>query len=258
MRYTSWLILMLIYIAGSCKKPIKQQEDKVYSRHLQRYVHLTVITTPMPEEKGDMNLLLILENEQHPLLSLKELADSCYRSGSLRPFMIVAVAGKSTEYGMSNITARAEKFTAFCHNELYPFIKKKTGVRKFSAVLVAGTGNSAISALDIGWQHSDKFSTAGLILPNFGDAGMGGDGLPATIESIRSSRKRPVIAYWIACPSTDTVMLQGAAQLDNILRQKNISPGADIAIFPKGEIGNDATGLHNALARFMNKTLAKQ
>ena len=59
--FTNLLILLLAaaFTLSSCKKKIKQQEDEIYSRHLQEHIKLTIITTPMPDDKGKMNLLLV-------------------------------------------------------------------------------------------------------------------------------------------------------------------------------------------------------
>ena len=47
----------------ACKSTIKQQKDELYSRHLQRQVELTIITTAMPDKKEEMNLLLFNDSK---------------------------------------------------------------------------------------------------------------------------------------------------------------------------------------------------
>ena len=41
------LIPLLLLCIISCKSKVKQNEDELYSRHLQQHVKLTVITTPL-------------------------------------------------------------------------------------------------------------------------------------------------------------------------------------------------------------------
>ena len=63
--FTNLLILLLAaaFTLSSCKKKIKQQEDEIYSRHLQEHIKLTIISTPMPDDKGKMNLLLLNDGQ---------------------------------------------------------------------------------------------------------------------------------------------------------------------------------------------------
>ena len=69
-------VLIPVFFAGlifsACKSRIKQQDDKLYSRHLQKKVSLTIITTPMPDNKEEMKLperfrgeVVMLHDEQN-------------------------------------------------------------------------------------------------------------------------------------------------------------------------------------------------
>jgi hypothetical protein len=49
--------LMAFCFMAACTLTVKKQNDKIYSRHLQRYVDITVIATKMPDKKEEMNLL---------------------------------------------------------------------------------------------------------------------------------------------------------------------------------------------------------
>ena len=58
-----FLIFTGIILLSGCHSKIKEHKDKVYSRHLQKHISLTVISTPVPKEKGDFNLLLLNDGQ---------------------------------------------------------------------------------------------------------------------------------------------------------------------------------------------------
>src|SRR5215212_6861192 len=130
-----------------CQNHIKQQSDKIYSRHLQRYVDLVIISTPVPKNKSSLNLLILNDGQDIEQLRIKSVLDSLNKTGQLKPLLVVGIkAGdRMQEYGVSGLPDyegrgnKADKYAAFVDNELYPFIKKKAGVRKFNSVSIAGS-----------------------------------------------------------------------------------------------------------------------
>ena len=188
---TSFTLIILF----SCKSSIKQQTDDIYSRHLQRHIALTIISTPMPDKKEDMNLLLFNNPEVLESIRAKKIIDSLYKLKLIQPITLVAFAGKREDYGLEEAATPAvkqvKKFNEFVIRELYPFIKKKVVVRKFNSVAICGFGESAISAFDIAWNNDEKIQKAGmfLALPFVDDK--------TTIETITSLRKRPNLKLWI-------------------------------------------------------------
>ncbi len=128
MRKTDTICLLFFFtIIASCKMSIKQQEDRVYSRHLQRHVELDIISAGMPEEKASINLLLYNNFEKsleklHP----KEIIDSLYSKNKIEALVLVSLEGTKAEY----TGEKAEKFNMFIENELLPFIKKKDYCKK--------------------------------------------------------------------------------------------------------------------------------
>src|ERR1700750_963680 len=143
--YTAIAVLVLFSII-SCKSKIKQQEDEVYSRHLQRQVKLTIISTPLPDDKSTLNLLLLNDGQDIDKWRIKKIVDSLYSKKLIQPLIVVGItAGDRTkEYGVSdypdfmNRGEKADKYAAFIDDELYPFAKKEAGVRKFRSVVLAG------------------------------------------------------------------------------------------------------------------------
>ncbi|MGI8584548.1 MAG: alpha/beta hydrolase-fold protein, partial [Chitinophagaceae bacterium] len=147
-------IFLFILVFVSCKNKIKEIEDSIYSRHLQRHVKLTIINTPVPDDKNIFNLLLLNDGQDIEKLRVKEIIDSLYKKKLIQPLVVVAIhtADRMKELGIAdypdfkNNGADAAKYSAFVDNELYAFIKKKTGVRKFNSITIAGCSLAGLAA----------------------------------------------------------------------------------------------------------------
>ena len=128
------VLLTLLLVGINCTKKIKQQEDEIYSRHLQEHIKLTIFSTPIPEIKNEMNLLILNDGQDADKLRIKETLDSLYRKKLIKPLLVVAVhAGKREDwYGVAGKPdfekrgGKADKYAAFIDNELYAYIKKKS------------------------------------------------------------------------------------------------------------------------------------
>jgi enterochelin esterase-like enzyme len=202
---------LALVIGAGCKQKIKQQEDEVYSRHLQRQVKLTIISTPIPDEKNTMNLLLLNDGQDIEKWGVQKITDSLYRKKLIAPLLVVAIhAGERTkEYGVSdqpdfmNRGDKADNYAAFVDDELYPFIKKRAAARKFNSVVIAGSSLGGLSAFDIAWDHADKIDKVGVFSGSFWwrdkddkAADYSDDKNRIIINKIRSSRKKPHLQYW--------------------------------------------------------------
>ncbi len=189
-----FILITIIYLLG-CKSSIKQQDDSVYSRHLQRHVALTIITTPMPNKKEEMNLLLFNKRELLENVRAKKIIDSLFKNKLIQPLTLVAFDGKTEDYGLEEVEINEAKqykqFNDFVSGELYPFVKKKVVIRKFNSVAICGFGETALSAFDVAWNNDEKISKAGMFLPlAFANKNI-------TLETIGSLRKRPNLKIWI-------------------------------------------------------------
>lgn len=205
-----WMIGSACILSG-CKSTIKLQEDKIYSRHLQRHVSLTIISTPVPTNRSEINLLLLNDGQNLEQLLVKKIVDSLYNIKQLKPLIIVGVhAGdRDKEYGVTGYPDfegrgdKADKYAAFIINELYPFAKKNAGVRKFSSVVISGCSLGGLSALDIAWDHADKIDKVGIFSgalwwrnKNSNDSAYSDKKNRIIINKIRSSKKKPHLSYW--------------------------------------------------------------
>jgi len=211
-KYLPLLVLLLTQLAFSnCKSKIKQQDDELYSRHLQRHVKLTIINTPMPDDKSQMNLLLLNDGQDMDKFRVKDIVDSLYSKNLIKPLLVVGIhAGdRMKEYGVAdqpdykNRGDKAGFYDEFINDELYPFAKKKAGVRKFNSVVIAGCSLGGLSALDIAWNHPDKIDKVGVFSGSFWwrdkddkAADYSDANNRIMLAKIRSSRKKPHLTYW--------------------------------------------------------------
>ncbi len=211
-KHLTLLPLLLLQLAFSnCKSKIKQQDDDLYSRHLQRHVKLTIINTPMPDDKSQMNLLLLNDGQDMEKFRVKEIVDSLYSKKLIQPLLVVCIhAGdRMKEYGVAdqpdyqNRGDKAGYYDAFINDELYPYAKKKAGVRKFNSVVIAGCSLGGLSAFDIAWNHPDKIDKVGIFSGSFWWRDKDDKAADYSDENnrimqakIRSSKKKPHLQYW--------------------------------------------------------------
>jgi hypothetical protein len=184
----------------SCKSSIKENTDAVYSRHLQAHIPLTIITTPMPDKKEDMNLLLF--NGSKNLLDearAKKIIDSLYKKKLIQPLMLVAFDGKEANYGLTEKDNTAdkqiEKYNKFIDDELYPFVKKKSVIRKFNSVAICGFMNASKNTFEVAFNDDNKFQMVGMFSPQFNED---------DFTTIQALRKRPTIKLYVENSGIDS------------------------------------------------------
>lgn len=210
-HFSSLVLVLLLLLAPGCKSKIKQQDDEIYSRHLQRQVKLTIINTPMPDDKTELNLLLLNDGQEMGQFRIKEIVDSLYRKKLIKPLLVVGIhAGdRMKEYGVADypdFTNRGDKagyYDKFINDELYFFAKKKATVRKFKSVVIAGCSLGGLSAFDIAWNHAEKIDKVGVFSGSFWwrdkddkATDYSDDKNRIIINKIRSSKKKPGLKYW--------------------------------------------------------------
>ena len=258
-RLSVMLVLASVLLVG-CHKKIKQQEDEMYSRHLQEHIKLTIISTPMPDNKSEMNLLLLNDGQDVEKLRIKEITDSLYKKKLIEPLLIVAIhAGKRMEdYGVSGLPdfdnrgSRADKYDAFISDELYDYAKKKAGVRKFKTIVLAGCSLGGLSAFDIAWNHADKIDKVGVFSGSFwwrdkdtSATDYADDKNRIMLAKIKSSRKRPKLQYWFYAGAKEETgdrdkdgvidVIDDTKDLTDIIKSKNVCPAGDIVYVESSE-----------------------
>ena len=250
---------MFVYIAclfllSACGTKTKETKDSIYSRHLQKHIDLTIISTPLPKDKNSFNLLLLNDGQDIESFRVKTIIDSLYKKDRLQPLLVVAInyTDRSQEYGVAgfpdykNNGSAAEKYGAFIDDELYPFIKKRAGVRKFNSITVAGCSLGGLSAFDIGWDHADRIDKVGIFSGSFwyrdkdpSDTSYSDYKDRILINKIRSSRKRPHLKYWFYAGGSEETsdrdkdgiidVVDDTKDLIEVIKRKNVCPPGDIS-----------------------------
>jgi enterochelin esterase-like enzyme len=248
-----FLFLLCACLVAACGSKTKENKDEIYSRHLQKHIKLTIISTPVPNDKSDFNLLLLNDGQDVEQLHVKKLVDSLYKKKLIQPLVVVAIDAfdRMQEYGVAGFPdyqgngASAEKYSNFIVNELLPFIKKRSGVRKFNSISFAGCSLGALSALDVSWDHADKIDKAGMLSGSFwfrdkdaADPDYSDDKNRIILNKIRSSRKRPHLKYWFYAGGKEETadrdkdgiidVIDDTKDLVELIRKKNVCPPQDI------------------------------
>jgi enterochelin esterase-like enzyme len=214
------LIIILFFtpiFTFSCKSSVKEKEDSVYSRHLQRKLPITIISTKMPDKKEDMNLLLFSNRSLLEEVRAKKIIDSLVKEKLIQPLMLIAFEGNKSDYGIeeskSSETKQFKKFNEFVVDELLPYIKKHAVIRKFNSVAMCGFQNAAISTFGIAWNNDEKIQKVGMFSPNFSIAAINND--DATFQLLQTSRKRPKLNIFVASNGLDSSEIKFKTLLDS-------------------------------------------
>ncbi len=253
MKQFCTVLISVILVFTACKSSVKERTDEIYSRHLQRHVKLSIISTPMPADKSDMNLLLLNDGQDIDQLRIKIIVDSLYSKKMIQPLIVVGIhaGNRMQEYGVADLPdhknqgTKAAKYSAFIDDELYAFVKKKAGVRKFRTVVITGCSLGGLAAFDIAWDHADKIDKVGIFSGSFWwrnkdaiAADYSDDKNRIMINKIRSSRKKPHLQYWFyaggkeetADRDKDSIIdvIDDTKDLIELIKNKNVCSPDDI------------------------------
>lgn len=240
------LLISLLIISFSCKR-VNQTDDNLYSKHLQRIVKLHILHTPPPSDRSLFNLLILNDGQDMEKLRVKETMDSLYKEGKLLPMVIIGVeAGdRMQEYGVADKPdylgrgSKAGLYDAFINDELYPYAKKESGVRKFQSFVIAGCSLGGLSAFDIAWNHPDKISKVGVFSGSFWWRDKSSDDSTYSDEKnrimyskLKASRKKPGLQYWFYAGAAeeksdrdkDSIIdvIDDTKDIINLLKKKNV------------------------------------
>lgn len=159
-----------------------RQDDSLHSVPLKRTVRLTIILPPHYQPVGAsrsaerLPVLYLNDGQDLPRLHMTAVLDSLYRTGAIRPFVLVAIhAGdRIQEYGTAARAdymgrgSKAGRYTDFVLTELLPYIEKHYPVSTDPAESVfAGFSLGGLSAFDLVFHHPERFSRAGVFSGSF-------------------------------------------------------------------------------------------
>lgn len=273
MKYLILITLACIVFGFGCGNKIKLNEDKIYSRHLQKQMELVIISTPVPSDKSDFNLLILNDGQDLEKLRVKSIVDSLWKKKSIKPLLVVGI--KTTDrkemYGVTgmqdylNQGKSTEKYSNFINNELLSYVKKMAGVRKFNSVTFAGNTLGGLSAFDISWDNWQKIDMVGVFSGSFdlnnlnpADLKYSSDKNNLVLQKIASSRKRPKLKYWFYAGSNENSTLKHEFSneqkstkdlMDLILKKKVCAPGDIFYIESSG--GNDFSSWSQVFPDFL-------
>ncbi len=270
------LSLLLLLFSVGCKKKIKQQEDQLYSRHLQRQVKLSILSTPMPGDKSELNLLLLNDGQDLQKFGVKEILDSLYKKKLIKPLIIVGIVAdeRTKEFGVSQQPDfmkrgdKADSYSKFIDDELYAFVKKNAGVRKFKSVAIAGCSLGGLSAFDIAWGNADKIDKAGVFSGSFWwrdkddkAADYSDEKNRIIINKIRSSKKKPHLQYWFYAGAKEESgdrdrdgiidVIDDTKDLMELIKSKNVCLPEEIIYKEDANGIHDYTSWRNHLPEFL-------
>ncbi len=270
------LSLLLLLFSVGCKKKIKQQEDELYSRHLQRQVKLFILSTPMPDDKSELNLLLLNDGQDLQKFGVKEILDSLYKKKLIKPLIIVGIVAdeRTKEFGVSQQPDfmkrgdKADSYSKFIDDELYAFVKKNAGVRKFKSVAIAGCSLGGLSAFDIAWDNADKIDKAGVFSGSFWwrdkddkAADYSDEKNRIIINKIRSSKKKPHLQYWFYAGAKEESgdrdrdgiidVIDDTKDLMELIKSKNVCLPEEIIYKEDANGIHDYTSWRNHLPEFL-------
>lgn len=203
----------LFLLALSCQQqtPSGKRQDKIYSRHLQEHIPLTIINTPLPDDQSDWNLLLLNDGQDMEKLGLEKMIANLYKEKKIGPLIIVGIhaTDRMQQYGISGKPdfasrgSKADHYSDFIGKELIPFIRKQSGVKKFRTVAIAGVSLGGLSAFDVAWNNSNAIQKVGMLSPAFWwrdkditEKDYRDDKNRMVISKIKASRKSPGQQFW--------------------------------------------------------------
>lgn len=150
---------------------IVREKILITSKYLKREVHVEMYLPKNVAVPSEMNLLLINDGQDMPVMHFDKILEKLYAKDLIQPICCAAIAcsnERMMEYGVNGKKdykgrgAKAAQYSKFVLKELIPFIEKKYNVPKFKEISFAGFSLGGLSAFDIVWKHPELFSKVGV------------------------------------------------------------------------------------------------
>lgn len=268
--------IFIIINTALCQLKMQESRDSVYSKHLQKNIDLTIISTPFPENKNEYNLLLVNDGQDIEHFNLKKIIDSLYKKNSLKPLLVICITpyDRKQEYGVAgypdyqNNGSSAEKYGAFIADELLPSIKKRMGISSFASIAISGCSLGGLSAFDVAWDYADKIDKVGVFSGSFWyrykdakDPSYSDDKDRLIINKIRASEKKPHLKYWMYAGDKEETadrdndgiidVVDDTKDLIDCIKNKHVCAPGDIVFIEKANGTHDYNSWSRVLPEFL-------
>ena len=189
------------------------------SAYLMRGVPVDFYLPTGVEALSDLSLLLINDGQDLPVMGFRQLLAGLYATGEIGPVLCVGITAgtdRKREYGVAAEADylgrgdRAENYTRFIIEELIPYVLDKYRVTGFHDIAFAGFSLGGLSALDIVWNHPERFSKAGVFSGSLwwrskdqDDATYDDDRDRIMQQQIRNGYYKPGLKFFLQCGLMD-------------------------------------------------------
>ncbi len=154
------------------KPPVITTETHIlHSSLLERGVTLNIYYPSSNLAPGSVNLLLINDGQDLPVMQFESIISELYDRDIIQPIFCVGIScgiDRRNEYGTAKFLdykGRGNKsalYTRFIFEELLPFIRENYAAPDFNKKSFCGFSMGGLSALDIVWNHPEEFNFAGI------------------------------------------------------------------------------------------------
>lgn len=196
---------------------ITENKITIQSKELEREVTCTILQPDEIVATQPFNLLLLNDGQELEKLQLTQTLQKLYDGNRIKPLMVVAIhAGNDRiqEYGIAgkpdykNRGAKADAYTRFIGTELLPEIDKRSALKNFESIAIAGFSLGGLSALDIAWNNPDIFNKVGVFSGSFWwrskELGKGYTDTDRIAHAMISETKgKPDLQFWLQTGTKD-------------------------------------------------------
>lgn len=195
------------------------ESTAIKSEFLQREVKIDFFLPKNVSDPSIINLLLINDGQNLFEMGFAEMLEQLYTENIIEPMFCAGVyAGedRKMEYGIASQPdylgrgAKAGLYSLFVLNELLPFIYKNYFIHSFKEKAFAGFSLGGLSALDIVWNHPDKFSKVGVFSGSFWWRSIDQDNEKydddkhrIMQQQVRNSGYKPGLKFFFQCGNKD-------------------------------------------------------
>ena len=208
-------------------QPVNQSGILVESRlllsvFLGREVKVDFYLPKKVADTKEMSLLLINDGQNMKEVGLTRILESLYAEKAITPLFCAGIhtgSQRKMEYGVASQKdylgrgANAGFYTSFILRELLPFIRDVYAIPSFKERAFAGFSLGALMALDIVFNHPEKFSKAGLFSGSFWWRSIDqtekeyNDDLHRIIhQEIKKGSYKPGMKFFFQCGNMDETM----------------------------------------------------